>query len=991
MSADSAERWMRAKEIFAIASEAADREAVMARLTGDDVKHIEEVRRLLAFHDAPNLMADSSPYPTAPRYRSGERLADRYLIQRFLASGGMGEVYEALDEASGHQVALKFITALAQRGASVEARLRREAKLLRRIDHPNVCRVIAMVESAGERFCVMELLKGETLASRLAKSGPLQPQEAGRIAVEICHALSAAHTAGVIHRDLKPGNIFLEQDRVVVIDFGLAAGAVENGSLTPPSAIIGTLAYMAPEQLEGEAATARTDIFALGVVFFEMLTGQKPYASKSPLRVAAQKAREAHANLRHGLPGIPAVWQEVIDRCLKASPAARYATAAEVGDALARKRPSLMFFVRRPRVALPIACASVVVAGWIGWSLSSRDRAPQDQAARLYEQARDGLLESAPHRSVQLLEKSVAADPGFLQASALLAVAYSESDQIEKARETVLRATAVADRRWILGRGERAALDAARATVMRDLEGALPPFERLVASSHGPERVQAMVSLGRTQAQAGKPDEAIATFEEVLQMSPSNPAARTSLASLLARRGNFRRAAEEFARAEQEFRREGNLEGLADLLLARAVSDRTRPIEGDRKDLDEVVAIAERIQSKYHFLQAQFGFLSLSIRSRDFARAAELMRRSVQEAQEHGFPTIAARAQSELGYLFVYQARHQEAIDPLQKALEMAERSKSLGLVASTRMRLGEALANLYRNEEAVSLMRPAIEWYRQGGHEERLPLMLIKWGTVQPFEQVETRTAIFEDALERAIRTGNEPYQALAMQRLASVHAARDLRKASDLFQRLLPLARKAGHHGAIAAAAAVQIRLGRNTAGEEMFREVERALESYPKGAAHDLVLSGLLGSQAEAAYIRGRCLDGLAYFRRNPRPTQLDRAREKRLAACAGRLTPRDLMWAKSRDRQELNELVSASEVALRTGDNATAQRLAGRADSEARRLRNVPLELESVLLLRAAEGTHRLSDRSLQLARQVGFDPPEELGGRSDLLAMWKAVR
>lgn len=232
-------------------------------------------------------------------------------------------------------------------------------RLARQIQHVNVCQVFALGEHAGDLFCVMEILAGETLAERLARTGRLAPAEALPTALQLCQGLQAAHRAGVIHRDLKPGNIILAGDRAVIIDFGLAAGSLPDHALTQDGAVIGTLAYMAPEQMESGGGpgggTAAADVYSLGVVLFEMLTGHKPHNAQSPLRLAVQKAREGQRGPNFATRDVPPVWREAISGCLHADPAKRMASAQAVQDRLQRGRPSLRFTATQRKMWMPVA------------------------------------------------------------------------------------------------------------------------------------------------------------------------------------------------------------------------------------------------------------------------------------------------------------------------------------------------------------------------------------------------------------------------------------------------------------------------------------------------------------------------------------------------------------------------------------------------------------------------------------------------------------
>jgi len=451
MTEDSRNRWRRVKSIFDEVADASSRrqQTLLEQRCGPDDDVRAEVDRLLDLRRRDGLVLDRPCFEAGTatgRYGAGELVAGRYRIGARLGSGGMGDVYAAIDTApdgapdtalGGQPVALKTLR-LGQESEEVRARFRREVRLARQIRHANVCQVFALGEHAGDLFCVMELLAGETLAERLARTGRLSPAEALPTALQICQGLEAAHRAGVIHRDLKPGNIILAGDRAVIIDFGLAAGSLPDQALTQDGAVIGTLAYMAPEQMESGGGpgggTAAADVYSLGVVLFEMLTGQKPHNAQSPLRLAVQKAREGHRGPNFATRNVPPVWREVIAGCLHGDPAKRMASAQAVHDRLQRGRPSLRFTATRRRVWMPVAALLAVAATGFGWHWWRSDPMPQPEAGALYAQAQTALVEASPMRAIGLLERAHQRDPQFLSAQALLAVAYAEVDQHDKAQ-----------------------------------------------------------------------------------------------------------------------------------------------------------------------------------------------------------------------------------------------------------------------------------------------------------------------------------------------------------------------------------------------------------------------------------------------------------------------------------------------------------------------------------------------------------------------------
>ncbi|MGO8967961.1 MAG: protein kinase domain-containing protein [Myxococcaceae bacterium] len=313
----------------------------------------------------------------------GESLAGRFTILRFIARGGIGAVYEANDVMLRSRVALKVIRGRISTDAAAMERFRREVLLARRVTHSNVCRVYELYDAktaAGVpiHFLTMELLEGETLSQRIAREGRLTTGEALPLVQQLCWGLAAAHAAGVTHRDFKSGNVILVSGdkasvepaspatRVVITDFGIAR-AVQLGNeetlgehLTGSAAIIGTPEYMAPEQVTGGSVTAATDIYALGVVLYEMVTGKLPFTGDTPLTAAAKRLSEAPPRPEATTPGVDARWSATLLRCLAREPERRFKSALDILPELERPRRRWPRWAAVSAGVLSLAFAAVV-------------------------------------------------------------------------------------------------------------------------------------------------------------------------------------------------------------------------------------------------------------------------------------------------------------------------------------------------------------------------------------------------------------------------------------------------------------------------------------------------------------------------------------------------------------------------------------------------------------------------------------------------------
>jgi dienelactone hydrolase len=395
---DEARRWNRVKQVFQDALERPVdlRGPFVSAACGDDRELQREVESLLVAHAAagsfaqrpaiealPDSSADafanpshtsSGANPSVPRHIGS------YEVLSFLGAGGMGEVYRARDPRLGREVAIKVLPETFAQDSEHQARLEREAQMLAALNHPHIAHVYGLEQAhspeSGERTTnalVMELVEGETLTHELEK-GTLPVNVALRHATQIADALAAAHARGIVHRDLKPGNVMITPAGVKVLDFGLAKRSGKTGAssnptsavdiLSAPGQILGTVAYMSPEQAEGKPVDARSDVFAFGVVLYEMLCGQRPFTGDSALATLASTLRATPARPRRVRHGIPGGVDRIVMRCLAKDPADRYESAAELQRALTTVTvPSTRFTVQRGAL---VGAAVAILIGAVG-------------------------------------------------------------------------------------------------------------------------------------------------------------------------------------------------------------------------------------------------------------------------------------------------------------------------------------------------------------------------------------------------------------------------------------------------------------------------------------------------------------------------------------------------------------------------------------------------------------------------------------------------
>lgn len=380
------DRWHALKSLFgqALALAPDEQSRFVRQACGGDSDLANCLHSLVAHHETANSLLEG-PLISQGRvveylsaglrtFQPDEVIGGRFRIERFIAEGGMGEVYAAVDLDLGERVAVKTLRPTLSSDQELLRLFKTEIQIARKVTHENVARVFDLfwheIVNGGVRrsvaFVTMELLEGETLAQRILRLGPMREADALAIAVQVSEGLSKAHSAGIIHRDFKSGNILLVDEpakriRAVVTDFGLARMQSNNIQVAGTAARIeGTPAYIAPEQLTGGAITPAVDIYALGVVLFEMVTARLPFTGSTPQEVAERRLWEAPPSPRAFVSRLDRRWEAAVLACLQKDPALRPATPrAVIARIRSRKEAARRF------AALAVAAALLTGGIWV--------------------------------------------------------------------------------------------------------------------------------------------------------------------------------------------------------------------------------------------------------------------------------------------------------------------------------------------------------------------------------------------------------------------------------------------------------------------------------------------------------------------------------------------------------------------------------------------------------------------------------------------------
>jgi serine/threonine protein kinase/dienelactone hydrolase len=464
------ERWRRVEVLFHAARERPPdiRTAFVEEACREDVELRREVLRLLSKEAEAESFLESASWNTRgeaeallgvdtddealpvtppavrtrpPVFEAGRRIGP-YEIVRLIGAGGMGEVYEARDTRLDRTVAIKVLptplepdSSLPTSGTPWRARFDREAKAIAGLNHPHVCALHDVGDQEGLTFLVMEYVEGQTLADRL-RSGPLPVDEALAIAIQMADALAAAHRQGIVHRDLKPANVMVTAGhQVKVLDFGLAKHASaavdadrretaptverDESGLTGDGAVMGTAAYMSPEQVQGATLDARSDVFSFGVVLYELLTGHRAFRGHSPISTLSAILHDTPTPVRRLRADVPSALETIVARCLEKDRGLRYPSGVELHRALVdcqarmAPRPGPWSLLHNWRLALPalgLVAALLASLSWSLWRLSRVTWARTTalpQIARLIDEGRT----AAAFRLVRRAERYLPGDP----------------------------------------------------------------------------------------------------------------------------------------------------------------------------------------------------------------------------------------------------------------------------------------------------------------------------------------------------------------------------------------------------------------------------------------------------------------------------------------------------------------------------------------------------------------------------------------------------
>ncbi len=685
--------------------------------------------------------------------RPGDRLAGRFEVLGLLGTGATGEVYEAEDSELGERVALKLLRPDLAADAALLQRFKREIHLARQVTHPNVCRLYDLVRAEPPRgrregdpeslvLVSMECLAGESLAERLERSGPLAPEEALEIVRQAAAGLDAAHRARVVHRDFKSGNVMLVPEggrlRAVVTDFGLARadlagepGDLSRGSdvttLTQDGSILGSPAYMAPEQVRGEVATAASDLYAFGVVLYEMVTGHLPFEGGGAFQTALRRLHEEPKPPSVWRPDLDPRWEKTILACLAREPADRPASAARIvrslegEESLPERKPAApsprsqktpgRFGGRRAAIGIGLLAALCLTVG-VWFALRPSGPADTREAVRLLEEGLADLRRFDAPAARGVLKRAAQVDPQNPRIPWALASALSLLGNEREARASARRAFELSSG---LPDPDRWEIEARYRGFTDDEATEIALYQRLFRASPG----NLEYGLGLAGAQvAGEQAEGAEATLAALRRLPAPAGDDPRIEILAAHAASATGELESQLAAATRAAKRGEALGGAPLLVARARFFAASALR-DLGRLDAALAAAEASRAGYAagghpageaLAWKEIG--ALRIRRGDLPGSLSAFDRTVDLAGRAGWQAGVSYGLNGRAVVLGRLDRHAEALAAFEQLLELQRERSDVRGEAASRNNQATVLLALGRLDEAEEALDRARRIY---------------------------------------------------------------------------------------------------------------------------------------------------------------------------------------------------------------------------------------------------------------------------------------
>lgn len=731
----------------------------------------------------------------------------------------MGVVYVAEDLHLGRRVAIKFLHASSS-DHHYRARFLREARAISSLSHPHIATVFDYdVTPEGQPFLVMELVEGETLGDLLETSA-LTLWQSIEIIERVAEALEEAHGRGIVHRDIKPSNVVVTTERaqVKVLDFGLAKRITEENheqtdqnaqtllaTHTRDGVVVGTPLYLSPEQATGANVDGRSDLFALGALLYECISGKPAFSGGSVIEIGAQ--------VLHIDPPPPSQFNSQVTpeldritlKALAKKPADRYQTAKEMREDLAAQRMTMSVngkkierlkltrgaggrtsalntistSLRQPRISvftlvIGVVAIALVFTG-IAWLFRDKQHIPTPDAQRLYDTGTNFLREGAYYQASKSLEKAVSLDDRFALAHARLAEAWMELGYDGLAKDEMLRANASVPNRSALTQMDGLYLDAINAVVLNNFASATDFYRRIVEAE--PDKPQGYVDLGRAYENNEEIDKALESYLAATNHDSEYATAFLRAAIIYIRKQNVPSAKGALDRAASLYEELGSIEGRTEVLYWRGVllTD-TGNLQDARVPLQQALDMTNMTGNEPQKIKVLLQLSRLSYNEGAPARARDYADTALAFAEQKGLHNLAIIALLDLGNAFSGKNEYEQAVVNFRRALDLAQRVKAQKLEALSMMNLGGGFIQQLRTDEGLPLIDQAYKYFQQGNYQKQISICLTYLGRIYRNKgRYDEAMEAFRRKLQSAETSGDQRQAATAYGEMAMALARQE------------------------------------------------------------------------------------------------------------------------------------------------------------------------------------------------------------------------
>ena len=683
----------------------------------------------------------------------------------------MGAVYLAEDLHLARRVAIKFLTSTDHH---YRARFIREARAVSALNHPNIAMVHDYGETAQDQpFIVMEYVKGKSLSDLLDEG--LTLQRSVEIVSRIAEALAEAHDHGIVHRDIKPSNVLIsERGHVKVLDFGLVKHLFEPpgsgvdldaqtiySTQTRSDVIVGTPLYLSPEQATGKQIDGRSDLFALGALLYECLTGQSAFSGGSVLEIGAQIIHVTPPPPSKINPHVPPSLDRITLKALEKKVEARYQSAGEMRNDLkaasttlsgngvpvsSRSNNStegfqratnafatLTMSLRRQRFSLASVIPAFIAAGLIIWAIiyfwPRTYYQPAPAALEWHDRGTERLRNGAYHQASKALEQAIALDGNFALARARLAQAWTELDYIDKAKDELLAVTSLTRGSLAISPKDTLYLDAITNMARRDFKGAVNAYNEIAQLS--PNESHVYVDLGYAHENDGNPDKALENYLKAIPLNNGQYATAYLRAGIVyLRRSDLKNASDMFDKAEYLYRVGSNNEGINEVMRQRGIMFRDAgEYQRAQTQFQQSLEAARGAGIESQQITALIDLSYLASTRGNAAEAEKYAEQAVTIAQQKQLENLASAGFLELGNSFSARQDYAKAEHYFNQAIQLARVNKGRVREMSALSNLGGVYISTLRVDEGLRLVQQALDFFRQGNYPRNVSYCLTQIG----------------------------------------------------------------------------------------------------------------------------------------------------------------------------------------------------------------------------------------------------------------------